>query len=457
MAPATGASPTVVQSVVRSDDTRPAYLPWAVLTGLAVRLAVMLATKAYLFPPAAPIADPEKQGWYFGYEIGRVARSIAEGHGFASPFHGNTGPTAWLAPIYPYLLAGVFRVFGTYSHASGVAILAFNSLCAALTAIPIYLIARRTLGTRLARWSAWLWAVMPVFYWTAVRWAWETSFSTLLLMLALLLTLKLQDSDWRAWFAWGLLWGAIALTNPSLLSLAPFALLWGMLRKRESVWPGSSTRVRGSETRATQAPWVCALLAILVSVATIAPWLLRNRRTFGEWLFVRDNFGAELSMGNGEQARGIWMGWTDPPLNDSELARYRRLGEVRYVAERKKEALAFIRRRPEFFLDLSARRFLLFWVGVPKDFSEDMTGRDILPQWPDVALATLAFIGLAGLLRRGRVEAWFFAPALLVYPTLYYITFPDARYRHPIEPLMLMLAVLAVARSRRSSAAKPVA
>ncbi|HEX9121398.1 MAG TPA: hypothetical protein VF840_12740 [Terriglobales bacterium] len=39
------------------------------------------------------------------------------------------------------------------------------------------------------------------------------------------------------------------------------------------------------------------------------------------------------------------------------------------------------------------------------------------------------------------------APALLVYPIVYYITFPDARYRHPIEPLMLMLAVYTVAKS----------
>jgi len=424
IAPATGALPTAVESAGS------AHLNWAVASGLAVRLAVMLATKAYLFPPAAPITDPEKQGWYFGYEIGRVARSIAEGHGFGSPFHGNTGLTAWLAPVYPYILAGVFRVFGTYTHASGIAILTFNSLCAALTAIPVYYIAERTLGARLARWSAWLWALLPVFYWTAVRWAWETSFSTLLLMCVLLLTLKLEQSDWRAWFAWGLLWGVIALTNPSLLSMAPFALLWGIVRARKPRY---------------------GILAIVVAVVTIAPWLARNRQTFGEWVFVRANFGAELSMGNSEQARGIWMGWTDPPLNDNELARYRRLGELKYVAQRKKEAIAFIRQRPEFFLNLSVRRFLLFWVGVPEDFSEDMTPRDVLPQWPQVALATLAFLGLAGLLGRRRVEAWFFAPALLVYPALYYITFPDARYRHPIEPLMLMLAVYTVSKSLKTS------
>jgi 4-amino-4-deoxy-L-arabinose transferase-like glycosyltransferase len=427
MAPASGAAPTNV----RGENTRAARLSWAVLSGLAVRVAVMLATKAYLFPPVAPITDPEKQGWYFGYEIGRVARSIAEGHGFGSPFHGNTGPTAWLAPLYPYMVAGVFRVFGTYTQASGIALLTLNSLFAALTAIPIYFIAERVLGARIARWSAWMWALAPVFYWTAVRWAWETSLSTLLLMLVLLLTLRLEDLDWPAWFAWGVLWGAIALTNPSLLSMAPLALLWACARG----W---------SRRRACVGN---AILAVAVALVTIAPWLVRNRQTFGQWTFVRDNFGAELRFGNGEQARGIWMGWTDPPLNDSELARYRRMGELPYIAAKQKEAIAFIRARPGFFLNLSVRRFLLFWCGVPKDYSEDITPRDVLPQWPEVALATLAFIGFAGLLRRRRVEAWFFAPALLVYPVVYYITFPDARYRHPIEPLMLMLAVYTVGLS----------
>lgn len=426
-APATGAAPTNVQG----ENTRAARLWWAVLSGLVVRVAVMLATRAYLFPPVAPITNPEKQGWYFGYEIGRVARSIAEGHGFGSPFHGNTGPTAWLAPLYPYMVAGMFRVFGTYTHASGIALLTLNSLFAALTAIPIYFIAERMLGARIARWSAWMWALVPVFYWTAVRWAWETSFSTLLLMLVLLLTLRLEDLDWPAWFAWGLLWGAIALTNPSLLSMAPFALLWACARgwSRRHAWVGS------------------AILAVAVALVTITPWLVRNRQTFGQWTFVRDNFGAELRFGNGEQARGIWMGWTDPPLNDSELARYRRMGELPYIAAKQKEAIAFIRARPEFFLSLSVRRFLLFWCGVPQDYSEDITPRDVLPQWPEVALATLAFIGFAGLLRRRKVEAWFFAPALLVYPIVYYITFPDPRYRHPIEPLMLMLAVYTVGLS----------
>ena len=64
-----------------------------------------------------------------------------------------------------------------------------------------------------------------------------------------------------------------------------------------------------------------------------------------------------------------------------------------------------------------------------------------------MALATPAFIAFMGLLRRRTVEARLVTPALLVFSIVYYITFPDARYRHPIEPLMLMPAVFGVGRS----------
>ena len=51
----------------------------------------------------------------FGYEMGRVARALVTGHGYANPFNGLTGPTAWVPPLYPLLIAGVFKVFGVYT------------------------------------------------------------------------------------------------------------------------------------------------------------------------------------------------------------------------------------------------------------------------------------------------------------------------------------------------------
>jgi len=51
----------------------------------------------------------------FGWEMGRIGAALATGHGFSNPFGPATGPTAWEPPLYPYLTAGVFLIFGTYS------------------------------------------------------------------------------------------------------------------------------------------------------------------------------------------------------------------------------------------------------------------------------------------------------------------------------------------------------
>src|SRR2546428_10051632 len=52
-----------------------------------------------------------------GYEAGAVAASIAQGRGFSSPLKGlRTGPTAWFNPLYPYRLAGIFKVLRVFHH-----------------------------------------------------------------------------------------------------------------------------------------------------------------------------------------------------------------------------------------------------------------------------------------------------------------------------------------------------
>src|SRR5258706_6341522 len=102
---------------------RPAAM---VLVALALRLAVVTVGHTYRVNPGA-------DHFGFGWETGRIARSIAEGNGFSSAIHGTTGPTAWVAPLYPYLVAGVFRLFGVYTWSSAWVLLALNSLFSALT------------------------------------------------------------------------------------------------------------------------------------------------------------------------------------------------------------------------------------------------------------------------------------------------------------------------------------
>ena len=79
---------------------------------------------------------------FFGFEVGRVASALASGHGFSSPFRLPSGPTAWLGPSYPLLVAGVFKILGIYTPASAFTVMAINSVFSALTCLAIYLVGK---------------------------------------------------------------------------------------------------------------------------------------------------------------------------------------------------------------------------------------------------------------------------------------------------------------------------
>lgn len=419
-----------IPSTTRRDSwlRRHPYAAAAALT-FAVRLAFILVRRTYVFPASDP--------FYFGMETGSIARALATGEGFSSPFRGSTGPTAWVAPLYPAMCAGVFKLLGVYSAASAICILGLNSLFSALTCLAIGGIARRTVGERIGIICAFVWAVLPHFAkWTA-EWAWDMSLSALLAGLAIWLTLLLaEDGSWSRWIWLGLLWAGITLSNPSLLTLLPISAIWLATKRRDAPF------------------WRRAAASAVVCAALVAPWMVRNRIVFGQWVFVRDNFGFELHMGNYHNSNG--MGWqgTHPAVNPAEYAKYRRLGELAYIDQAGQAAREFIRQDPGEFAHLCWVRFTGFWDGTPMGYSPNPW-----PWTPGTFLFT-SLLALAGLLWatrshvRGAGLFWWMA----IYPLPYYITYPQARYRHAIEPEMLLLSVYVVAaaiagvRARRASA-----
>ena len=375
----------------------------------------------------------------FGWETGRIARSIAWGQGFSSPFQDTSGPTAWLAPIYPSLLAGVFKVFGVYSTRSAIVILSINSVFSALTIIPVFYIARRTFGPHAALWSGWLAAMFPYAWYWAIKWAWETSLATLLLACVFLLSLRMVGVNWidkddleflprdhtSDWLWFGILWGLIGLTNPSLLSWLPFCGLW-LLSKQLRV-------------ARTSRPLRAGLAAGAVCVAVMSPWMIRNYVAFHRFIPLRSNLGAELRMGNGDNAVGLWRFWMHPSSNVLERQKFNQMGEIAYVRMKKEEAINFIRSNPLLFAKLCVKRAIYFWYGTPRD-----TGFELLTLGRNVGFllsSILAFGGLWAMWRRRHPATFLFASLLFAAPLIYYVTFPHPRYRAPIEPEMLILMV----------------
>jgi hypothetical protein len=199
------------------------------------------------------------------------------------------------------------------------------------------------------------------------------------------------------------------------------------------------------------------VFASLVFAACVAPWLVRNHRAFGQFVFIRSNFGAELRLGNGPGADGTWMDYLHPTKNVFEMRRYKELGELAYVAERKQEASAYIREDYARFFSLSLRRFFYYWGGVPKELENPVAAffrRSLF-----AASSLLAFWGLGRALRKHKPGAWLFFWLVLSYPLVYYFLFPHPRYRHPIEPELgiLMVYVISEAQERLFRSAGEVA
>lgn len=372
----------------------------------------------------------------FGWEMGRIGRAITNGRGFADPFGLPTGPTAWEPPLYPYLIAGVFRIAGVYSNASALILLTINSFFSALTCIPIFLVARKCFSERVGVWSAWMWAVLPFVMFYSTRWIWETSLAALLLTVLFWLTLQLENVQrFMPWIVFGLLWGVAALTNTSLIAFLPAAGLWAWYRR----------------SKLCRKSFAGVVLASIFFAATIAPWLVRNYETFGRFVFIRSNFGAELRLGNGPWAEGLWMQWLHPTQDVLEMQRYEQLGELGYVAARKREALEWIRADYPRFLWVSVKRFIYYWGGLPKAGEGPLVP---LKNSLFLASSVLAFWGLGRAIRKQKRASWLFFWLILSYSFVYYIVFPHPRYRHPIEPelLILIVYVISEAETRRKPA-----
>jgi len=367
---------------------------------------------------------PIEDHFAFGWEMGRVARSIALGQGFSNPYDANTGPTAWEPPLYPYLMGGVFKLFGTYTYASAWVLLIVNSLFASLTTIPIFLIAVSTFGERVARWSVYAWALNPYIWYWSIHWIWDTTVTPFLLALIFLTALQLRA--WRGpwgWAVFGALWGVGALDNPSMLAFLPFCGLW-IWRQRFKTGLASLAGVA---------------LSSAVFFLVLSPWLIRNYEVFGRVVFIRDDFGLQFRLGNSKGAEGMLMAYLQPNLSQLELEKFQRLGELRYAAECQRLAFDWIHEHPRQFAIVSLRRFVYYWNGVPKpaDSRAPWDFRNSL----FLAWSVLGIWGSIHAVRQKARGAWLFAGLLLTYPATYYFVFPHARYRHPIEPQLVILAV----------------
>jgi 4-amino-4-deoxy-L-arabinose transferase-like glycosyltransferase len=366
-------------------------------------------------------------------ETGNIAFSLAKGHGFSSPYWQETGPTAWLTPVYPALVAAVFKIFGIHTPHSFFAIVFLNILFSTATCVPLYYIGKRVGGLGVAGGAAWLWAIFPNAIMIPYQWVWDTSLAALLMATILWATLELADTrSVRAWCGYGVLWGFALMTNPSLGSLFPLLLGWAAYRAWQK---GLLHRSR-------------PLLACAIAVLCCMPWTVRNYLAFHRFIPLRSNLPFELWLGNNEQfdEQSQVVPPSDPER--AEISRYVHMGETAFMQDKWEKATAFMRAHPRLEITLFARRFVATWTGLEKPFQglRDTDSPLVRLVLISNALAALgALCGILALLRSRSIYAFPLAVGPIVYPLIYYVTHASLRYRHPIDPALLLLVAIAIA------------
>lgn len=412
-----------MQSESRASVTTQPYVLMA-LVALVVRLAVIPFVYREWMDPFV------LEHWAFGL----IASAIALGHGFGSPF-AETGPSALLPPVYSYLLAGIFKVFGIETRTSILAALSLNSLFSALTCIPVFLLARQAFGKRVAKWAGWGWAFSPYGIYYGADWAWSTCLVTLELACLFLFAWRLEKSSRSGdWILFGLLGGFSALTEPVTLSVVPLLGLWTLYR-------------RHCERLTWKVPMIAAALAAL---AVMSPWFVRNYELFHRFIPVRSGFGLELYIGNNGYSDRWVNSSLHPNHSDAELSEYETIGEMAYMDHKLHQARDYIRTHPRWFARMTLRRIVYMWTGY---WSLDQSYLKDEPLDPPNILVntTMTILGLMGLRRvykRDSALGTRFAIVLVFFPLTYYISHPETYYFRPVDPLIVVLAAVAIAGTK---------
>ena len=308
------------------------------VAAIAVFLLFIAAAAYYNLP------EPEFLNTKFGWEYGNIADSLALGHGFANAFTPQSGPTAWMPPLFVFFLAGVFKAFGIKSLASMWVVFIFKY---AALAVSLYFLLSMTRETGYKYLLSLIFIALIFFnrdiFFRSLHDDWVNLFFVCWALFALFRQATESFKEARPHLY--LLAILLPLTNP-VLTLA-FAVAEGFIllfRSRD-----------GSRSRR----WEPAILFVMIAASTLA-WTARNYQTFGALIPSKSNFWYDFYQANALDTDGLTSNETFAkyhPINKNEnQQRYLTEGEARFTESYHGLSMAWIRAHPSRLLANIGRR-----------------------------------------------------------------------------------------------------
>jgi len=345
-----------------------------------------------------------------------VAITLSETGKFADPFIKPTGPTAHVPPVFPWVTSLLFRLAG-YGNAAaairnGLNIVGFGLLYASFPAAARAL----GLGAEPGAIAGLLAAIFPPFRSGEVFRGRDEWAAALLLLWLTILIYKMctrAESRFADTVFFGMGWGLLLHIQPSMVTVLPVHGLIFVARRARIAWQQSLMH---------------GMAAAAIVLLVLVPWTIRNYYALGAWIFVRDNFGLELSVSHGDGAQpsqqaNLGTGWycaMHPMCSVAVADEIRRVGEISFNRQRLHAALVWISGHPQRVRMLTLARISAFWADLPSN----------LPTFTVRLLwSLLGWLGLAWMWKTGyRLQAWLFGSVLVFYPLVYYAVQYSNRY-----------------------------
>ena len=248
-----------------------------------------------------------------------IATHVVLGHGYLNPYNpaADAKPTAISPPFYPYLVAGVYEVFGLESHMAFGVLYAINIVCVALTAAGVYVLAYWLFGKMAARWSILLFLLYPAFGRNAAS-LWDT-LPSLAGFIWIVVWCKHMQRTRSATpgriFALGIALGLLALAHLTPVLTYPFLITMAVGKTTFGNW------------------FKMSAISFIAFVLMLIPWQIRDYHVFGRFFIVRDNFPLEMYVGNQPGTYGSHVMWGHPATDPVERERMNSEGENKYFDE----------------------------------------------------------------------------------------------------------------------------
>ncbi len=431
-----GAPSRVARSSARSEGTGGAGLarlaPAVIfLFALGVRLAYLAEARGNPFFRALGL-----DAKYYDDEAMRILSGTLP----REPF--------FMGPLYAYFLALVYAIAGHSYDAVRV----IQAVLGSVTALAAGGVAARLAGRTAGTLAALLVAVYPplIFYSGSILY--PTLAALLDTGVVLLLLVHERSGRARDLAAAGILLGASAVGQATVLAFVPAALVWLWLLERRALAAAARRAV----------PFLVGL------AIPIAPIAARNLIAGGEPVLLTTNAGLNFYIGNGPEATGGYVKPKGLDVYEDPSGRgllSRRLG--RAVSAREADRIWMkagtdpVRADPARFLSLLVRK-AVFYAGaveIPQIENFEFQKREsrLVARLDELPisfglLGPLSGVGVALLLVRARrrEERWrrLLPPLLFValYSAAIVLFFVVSRYRLPVVPILLAFAAVALVR-----------